>query len=106
MSTPDVGILAKMADWIWGALAALIGVVWKMLNSRIDTLHAKVEELDKTKATNAEMDKQRANISALFDGQTELRKEMSEGFKDMSTLMHTLQGQIIDKLDRKQDKRR
>lgn len=57
--------MSNFLDWAWGALVALIGLVWTQHNRRIDALEKAMSDGDKANAY--EIDRQRDNIAKLFD---------------------------------------
>lgn len=61
----DPTLLGKGLEWVGAIAVGLIGVVWKMLHSQIETLHKHGSEA--TRANALEIDRQRDNIAKLFD---------------------------------------
>lgn len=52
-------------DWAWGGILALVGLVWTQHDRRIDALETAMKKGDQ--ANGDEINRQRDNISKLFD---------------------------------------
>ena len=102
-STPDeIGFWTKAATWAAGSAATLAAIVWGDMRLRVSG----VENGLKEKADKVEMDRQRNNVNDLFNKLDEHNLLVSTKFDNMTTLIHELHRQTMDKLDKKQDKRR
>lgn len=83
MATEDPGVLKQLLEWAWAVVGALVSVAWGMLNARIK----KVEEGMETKADKAELDRQRDNISKIFDKIDGLKDDMNNKFDSIKDLI-------------------
>ncbi len=98
--------------WLAGALFGLGLWVWKKTDAKVDALDAgKASKTDmegvrkameqiatdlKSKADEVEMNRQRDNISALFNAQTSMRQEMHANHVAMMTTMNTIATQVAN----------
>lgn len=87
-------IFGKFIDWALAGLGTIIAAVWADNRRRQE----KMQELLENKADKVEMDRQRDNISSLFDGQTTIRRDMAEGFASMSSKLHEIHVDILGKI--------
>ena len=101
-SPDEIGFWTKAATWAAGSAATLAAIVWGDMRMRVSD----VEKGLKEKADKAEMDRQRDNVSGLFNKLDDHNRIVSDKFDMMTTLIHDLHRETMDKLDRKQDKRR
>ena len=102
-TTPDeIGFWTKAATWAAGSAAALAGIVWGDMRMRVFGVESGLKE----KADNAEMERQRDNLAQLFDKLDSHNRNVTVKFDTMTTLIHDLHNKTMEKLDKKQDKRR
>ena len=103
MATPDdIGFWAKVATGAATLATGMAAVVWGDMTRRV----TKVEDGLGRKADKDEMERQRNNVNELFNKLDEHNLIVSQKFDTMTTLIHELHRQTMEKLDRKQDKRR
>ena len=101
-SPDEIGFWTKAATWAAGSAATLAAVVWGDMRLRV----SEVEKGLREKADKVEMDRQRDNVAGLFNKLDDHNRIVSDKFDMMTTLIHDLHRETMDKLDRKQDKRR
>lgn len=68
----DAEVMPKIVNWLSVATLGLVGVVWRMLNTRISA----VESEAKGKAAQSAVDRQSGHIGKLFDELKEVRQEV------------------------------
>lgn len=93
MATEETVI--KILDYAWVVIGALLGVVWKMLNSRIEAVEHHIEEIDS--AHTSEMNRQRDNIAKLFDKLEEHGRRSEQRHVEILQALHTGLSQKADK---------
>lgn len=91
---PDESVF-KILNYAWLIVSALLGVVWKMLNSRIDAVKEHVDEIGN--AHTAEMNRQRDNIAKLFDKLEEHGRRSEQRHVEILQALHTGLSQKADK---------
>ena len=86
MASPEIdpGVIVKALDWMWAAVVALGGVVWK-------NLHEKIQD------NKEELEVQRKHIAKLFDKLEAHAQRSEDRHHELLTALHT-------GLDRKADK--
>lgn len=98
----EPGLAAKLADWGWAIISALLTVVWAMHNKRMDRIEQDIAE--KEKSHNAEMGRQRDNIAKLFDKLEEHARRSEDRHREIlskqSDLMVALHTGLAGKADR------
>lgn len=98
--TDDPGMWKEAAKYLWTVVAAVGAYLWK----KQDTQMRDLEKALDSKADKDEMDRQRDNISKLFDQQAALRGEMARGFGELKDIMHKGLLDITREVARKADK--
>lgn len=105
MTDQDPGVWHQLANWLWAVVLAIGGWAWKHTHKRIDDLESHVEhevrcariEL-KSKVDQPEMDRQRDNITDLFNGQETIRAEMRQGFQHIQEELSRTHVGLLEKL--------
>lgn len=93
MATEETVI--KILDYAWVVIGALLGVVWKMLNSRIEAVEHHIDEIDAVHTS--EMNRQRDNIAKLFDKLEEHGRRSEQRHVEILQALHTGLSQKADK---------
>ena len=92
MQTPDeLGFWAKLAVWAAGIASMLAAIVWKDAQRRVE----KVEEALDEKADKDELDRQRDNITALFEKGEHIEREMNKGFQSLAMQIHNAHVELL-----------
>lgn len=81
----DPGLWSQAGEWITGSVAALIALVWADNKRRVDKVEDKIE----SKADKEEMDRQRDNITSIFDKIEGVQKQI-----------HAMHVDILEKIQR------
>ncbi len=76
----------KIFDYAWTVVAALLGLVWKSQNDKLQDLRADVDR--QMKAQKEELDKQRANIAKLFDKLEDAQRRAEERHHKLLEAIH------------------
>lgn len=84
----DTSVLKAVLDYAWAIVGALVGVVWKSTNEKIDTV--------KTELTT-EVNRQRDVSAKIFDKLEDMREDANEKHLELLRALH-------EGLARKQDK--
>lgn len=92
----DWDTASKIGSGSIAAMGALVAVIYRGTHARIK----KVELAVDTKADNTELERQRDHVIKLFEENTKIRANMTEGFAAVSKEMHTMHLDIIDRLER------
>lgn len=98
----EIGFWTKAATAAASVATGLAAIVWGDMRIRV----GKVEDALSKKADHSEMERQRDNVNELFNKLDEHNRNVTSKFDAMTSLIHELHGKTMDKLDRKQDKRR
>lgn len=109
MSDPGVDptFITRTLDWLWAALACMAGLVWKSQQTKFVEHEKRMDAFDaalKTKADDAELTRQRANIDKLFEGQRTIDHTMTLGFSNVLQTLHSMEISLIGKINDKADK--
>lgn len=83
---------------VMAAAAAVIAPIWGV--------HRWIDGRLEKKADKSEFDRQRDHIGSLFNKLEEHARRSDDRFDKVTTLINDLHRETMDKLDRKQDKRR
>ena len=110
--TALLDMLTDAVKWLIGALFGLGLWAWKKTDAKVEAMDAtKASKADmegvrkameqiatdlKSKADEAEMNRQRDNINALFNAQTSMRQEMHANHVAMMTTMNTIATQVAN----------
>ena len=92
----DWEIATKIGSGSIAAMGALVAVIYRGTHARIK----KVELAVGTKADNTELERQRDHVIKLFEENTKIRAEMTNGFAAVSKEMHVMHLDIINRLER------
>lgn len=84
MDAHDPGLWEQVAKYLWGILVPAGWWIFNKQDKRMDSL----EEAMKTKADNAEMDRQRDHIEKIFDKIEEVKKEVSDKHAELLTAIY------------------
>lgn len=114
MAQPEeIHALTWLADKAWMVVTVLIGVVWKLTGSKIqsikdDGMKALLEhtEHDKVafKAIHDDLNTQRANTAKLFDQMREEGHRSEERHRELMQRTHDAQQSIVMALNQKADR--
>lgn len=92
--------LKWLLDKAWILLGGLMAWIFQSHRTEIAEIKAALA----TKADADEMDRQRDNITKLFESQVDLRNQMNGGFQSIRDLIHEGQIAIIREIASKADK--
>ena len=90
----DPGFWEKAVNYLGGIALALAGVVWHENKRRVE----QVEKAIIAKADKDELDRNRADIRALYDGQARIRQEMNDGFSSVRGLIHDAHIDLLERI--------
>jgi septation ring formation regulator EzrA len=103
----EVTLIAKVLEWAWLAVCALIGIVWKKHNEEMDRIDKKLDKVDENMNAHAKyldgrIDSVERN-SVPYERYEQNRKEVREGqvetFKRLDSIGHAL-ARIEGKLEK------
>ena len=99
------GLLGKAVDWVIGALAGLVGLVWTALHIRINDIKKTAEaavprhEWNRVRETSsAERDLLREDIKQLFNRDDALKDHINNKIDALRNDMHELHHTLMDKI--------
>ncbi len=79
-------MIDKVLEWAWAGVGALASVAWRMLTGRLDALEKHVAEVDERQTS--EMNRQRDNISKLFDKLEQHAQRSEDRHRELLTALH------------------
>ena len=85
-SEADPALWKQFIDWMWAPIGALVGVAWNMLHKRIDSVEARVDDLNDQQTS--EMNRQRDNIAKLFDKLEQHSQRAEDRHRELLTALH------------------
>jgi hypothetical protein len=95
MQTDDPTFLAKALEYAWAGVLALVGVVWRMLHSQLDTMRGHQQAM--IQANTNEIDRQRDNIAKIFDKIQALAERAEQRHLELLKTIHDGLNQKADK---------
>lgn len=104
--TSDINVIAKLLDWGWAIIFALVGFVWKSQNEKIDRLEKaqgeRIEKLEEAHSkrideTNEEVSVQRGHIAKLFDKLEDHARRSEDRHHELLKAIHAGLAQKADK---------
>ena len=102
MTPSDPDLWSKVATACAGVAGTLAGWAWKDMKSDVRRLEAQLAN----KVDISEMDKQRENITSIFDKMEDHGRRMEGMYSKVIDLINNRHIELMNKLDTKQDKRK
>lgn len=87
MDQPDPSLAQWLLDKSWVAMTALIGLVWKQNNDRLND--HKRQSADDLKRLEAEMMLQRGNVAKIFDKLEQHSQRAEDRHHELLTALHS-----------------
>lgn len=102
MNTPDdPGLLADALKWVIAAATALISLVWGDMRYRVHKLEQKLD----LKADKDEVNRQRDNVATLYEGQTEIRREIQNTATVLKDQLHKMHVDLLERIEERKQRR-
>jgi flagellar motility protein MotE (MotC chaperone) len=95
------GVIEKAFWWVAAALATLVGIVYKSLTHKDDAMAQRIDELEKSKADVAELNRQRDNIGAIYRKLDEMQIRQNDQHVQLLTETHEAIKTVGDTLSAK-----
>lgn len=102
MTAPDdSGLLADAFKWLVAAAVTLIGLVWGDMRYRVHKLEQKLD----LKAEKDEVNRQRDNVATLYEGQTEIRREIQMTATLLKDQLHKMHLDLLERIEERKQRR-
>ncbi len=101
MATPEIDPIT-WKEIVGGAMLACTGLLTYIVHKN----DKRLDDMENSAVTSLEAHRQedRENFRALFEGQSDIKDTLSDGFADMNKTLHGIHTSMLEKINDKQDK--
>jgi len=95
------GLFAKLADWLWAVALAAVGIIYKTVDARFDKYDKRIESLESRMPSDyerKEIDRQRDNITKIFDRLDTMQQENHKWRDDAMATMNKNHHELVERI--------
>lgn len=100
-SDPASSFWERASNWLWTAAVALVGIIYRTLDARFDKQEKRIESLEAkmpSEYERREIDRQRENISKIFDRLDSHTRDTNQKFNTLMDTMNKNHRELADRI--------